>query len=180
MTTRRGQSAPDLTGVAEKLMDFQRTTADYVIDAMFRANEPQRHFLVADEVGLGKTKIARAVVAETITRLWDDPSVDRIDIVYICSNHQIARQNIQDLNVLEQAGTNRFADRITMLPKILGGLNKQRVNLVHSHQAPPWTWGAGAGVPTNAPCCTTCCRTMTFGAGRCWRVKAHTGCSHST
>ena len=55
-------------------------------------DDPTRRFLVADEVGLGKTLVARGVIAKTIDHLWE--TVDRIDVVYICSNGQIARQNL--------------------------------------------------------------------------------------
>ncbi|WP_169798400.1 helicase-related protein [Smaragdicoccus niigatensis] len=109
------------------LKPFQRKTFETVAEAMF--DHGQRRFLVADEVGLGKTKIARAMVSETIRRLWDDQSVDRIDIIYICSNGQIARQNIEDLRILGGSSP-KVADRITMLPRVLADLGKSRVNVV--------------------------------------------------
>ena len=56
-----------------------------------------RQFLVADEVGLGKTMVARGVIAKTIEALWDRSK--RIDILYICSNQAIAAQNLNRLNV---------------------------------------------------------------------------------
>ena len=43
--------------------------------------------------GLGKTLVARGVIARTIDHLWEE--VPRIDVIYICSNADIARQNIQ-------------------------------------------------------------------------------------
>ena len=93
------------------------------------SSEGQRRFLVADEVGLGKTKTARALVAETVKRLWDDKDVDRIDVVYICSNAQIARQNLQDLDLFSGLGeVPRRADRLTMLPSTLASLG--HVNLI--------------------------------------------------
>jgi hypothetical protein len=106
---------------------FQLDTVDTVVRAMFEGD--QRRFLVADEVGLGKTKIARALVAETVRRLWDDKDVDRIDVVYICSNAQIARQNLQDLDLFSEVGqAPRRADRLTMLPTTLADLG--HVNLI--------------------------------------------------
>ncbi len=106
---------------------FQLDTVDAVVRAMF--DEGQRRFLVADEVGLGKTKTARALVAETVKRLWDDKDVDRIDVVYICSNAQIARQNLQDLDLFSDLGeAPRRADRLTMLPSTLASLG--HVNLI--------------------------------------------------
>src|SRR5262249_31066828 len=84
-------------------------------------------FLVADEVGLGKTVVASGVVAKTIDHLWD--RVDRIDVVYVCSNIDIARQNVNKLNVMRQE---EFfsATRLTMLPLEISGLRGNKVNFV--------------------------------------------------
>ncbi|MBS1770570.1 MAG: hypothetical protein JSS77_12970 [Acidobacteria bacterium] len=124
---RRGALPADvLSRSIEGLKQFQLDTVDAVVGAMFERG--QRRFLVADEVGLGKTKIARATVGETIRRLWDDRTVDRIDVIYICSNSQIARQNLRDLDVLATNGkTVRTADRITMLPTTLADLGDVNV-----------------------------------------------------
>ncbi|MBD2760541.1 hypothetical protein IEE94_13595 [Yimella sp. cx-573] len=109
------------------LKPFQKQTVSAVVEALFERN--QRRFLVADEVGLGKTKIARAVVAETVERLWHDNSVDRIDVVYICSNYQIARQNVRDLNIMNDHHK-VVADRITMLPQALADIGERAVNVL--------------------------------------------------
>src|ERR1700685_1852206 len=85
---------PDTVSALAGLKDFQRATVDYVFDR-FYGPDPTQRFLVADEVGLGKTLVARGVIARTIDHLWKD--VPRIDIVYICSNVDIARQNVQRL-----------------------------------------------------------------------------------
>jgi hypothetical protein len=53
--------------------------------------------LIADEVGLGKTLVARGIIAKTLEHLQDE--VERIDVIYICSNAAIATQNINRLNV---------------------------------------------------------------------------------
>jgi hypothetical protein len=94
---------------------------------MYRDEPGARRFLVADEVGLGKTMVARGVVAKVLDELWD--SVDRIDIVYICSNGSIARQNIRRLNVTE-AKDAALPSRITLLPKMVHGLQSRKVNFI--------------------------------------------------
>ena len=72
-------------------------------------------FLVADEVGLGKTLVARGVIARTIDHLWDT-DVDRIDVVYICSNASIARANLPKLTIGDgDEGSYASATRLTML-----------------------------------------------------------------
>lgn len=74
------------------LKAFQRKTVDYVSKRLLSDPDAVRHFLVADEVGLGKTMVARSVIARTIKALQD--KVPRIDIVFVCSNGAIAKQNV--------------------------------------------------------------------------------------
>lgn len=117
---------PDKQETLSRLKDFQRQTVDYVTERMY-GRTGARRFLVADEVGLGKTMIARGLVAETIDRLWD--SGKRIDIIYVCSNAQIALQNLNRLNPLAST-PHQMASRLTLLPLHLQQLESQRVNLV--------------------------------------------------
>lgn len=111
---------PDVTRVLEPLKPFQQRTVDHAFDRLFVARDSTARFLVADEVGLGKTLVARGVIARTIDHLWDE--VDRIDIVYICSNSNIARSNLRKLQV--GGGAERsFATRLTMLATELASGN---------------------------------------------------------
>lgn len=107
------------------LKDFQRDTVDYVFGRLFTDTDPTRKFLVADEVGLGKTLVARGVIAKAIEHLQD--RVRRVDIVYICSNAEIARQNIQKLNVTGDKDF-QLASRITLLPLTLRNLTSRKLN----------------------------------------------------
>src|ERR1700682_3565552 len=100
------------------LKTFQRRTVDYVFDRLYGDTDPVRQFLVADEVGLGKTMVARGVIARTIEKLWD--SSDRIDILYICSNQAIAAQNLNRLNVLNRREL-ALPTRMTLIPLQLQG-----------------------------------------------------------
>lgn len=45
------------------LKPFQKATVDYVFRRLFKDPVPTDQFLVADEVGLGKTMVARGVIA---------------------------------------------------------------------------------------------------------------------
>lgn len=121
------QTRPNPQTVLDGLKDFQRNTVDYAFQRLYTDPNPTNRFLVADEVGLGKTLVARGLIAKAIDHLWD--KVDRIDIIYICSNAEIARQNIQRLNI---TGTKDFslASRITLLPLQLHGLKQNRINFV--------------------------------------------------
>ena len=77
------------------LKDFQRATVERV-DYLFRHN--QNRVLVADEVGMGKTLIARGAIVKT-ARLKIEEKDDLFKIIYICSNQNIANQNIRKLDV---------------------------------------------------------------------------------
>jgi hypothetical protein len=112
---------PDTQAVLDGLKPFQRDTVEYVFDRLYM-NPGSRRFLIADEVGLGKTLVARGVIAKAIEHLWDQ--VERIDVIYICSNADIARQNINRLNI---TGRQDFthARRITLLPKFLHSLDSK-------------------------------------------------------
>ncbi|MFB9315103.1 DEAD/DEAH box helicase [Nocardioides plantarum] len=121
------QERPDLEHELSILKDFQRATVEMVHDRLWHPDDPTRRFLVADEVGLGKTLVARGVIAKTIEHLWD--SVDRIDVVYICSNSQIARQNLPKLRI--GGGVARHdADRLTMLASQLRHLQGRKLNFI--------------------------------------------------
>lgn len=95
------------------LTSFQRATVGHVM-ARLHAPEGTRRFLVADETGLGKSLVARGVIARTIERLEPDPTVGRIDIVYVCSNRDLARQNLARLDVVGGSEL-PVAERLTML-----------------------------------------------------------------
>lgn len=120
---------PDTASALSQLKDFQRETVDHVFQRMYLDDKPTRRFLVADEVGLGKTLVARGIIAKTIDYLWDTGR--RIDIVYVCSNTDIARQNIDRLNVLQGEGFS-LSSRITLLPISLTKLDELdcRLNFV--------------------------------------------------
>ncbi|ACN17508.1 DEAD/DEAH box helicase:helicase, C-terminal [Desulforapulum autotrophicum HRM2] len=117
MTTR-----PDVNAVLRGLKPFQRDTVEYVFDRLYHSPEGSHRFLIADEVGLGKTLVARGIIAKAIDHMWDN--IDRIDIVYICSNADIARQNINRLNITGQVGF-AHASRLTLLPAILKGFDRK-------------------------------------------------------
>ncbi|MFU8821066.1 MAG: helicase-related protein [Gammaproteobacteria bacterium] len=105
---------PDLKSILAPLKPFQRRTVEHGFRRLFTANGSTARFLVADEVGLGKTLVARGIIAKTIDHLWDD--VGRIDIVYICSNQSIARANLPKLRVGGEAERSfALATRLTLL-----------------------------------------------------------------
>lgn len=117
----------DVNRILLSLKDFQRQTVDYVFRRLYLDENRTRRFLIADEVGLGKTLVARGLIAKAVEHLASD--VKRIDVVYICSNGDIARQNINRLNIFENNGF-VLSSRITLLPLRVRELDRNRVNLL--------------------------------------------------
>ena len=111
-----------------ELKEFQRLTVEHVCRRFYDDAPAARRFLVADETGLGKSMVARGVIAKTIERLQHDDSVERIDIVYVCSNSDIAAQNLANLDVLGH-GTRHHATRLTLLARDSGDLDAGTIDL---------------------------------------------------
>ncbi len=118
---------PSAEPTLARLKGFQRAAVETAFERLYTAPDSTRRFLVADEVGLGKTLIARGIIAKAVEHLWND--VERIDVVYLCSNARIAKQNIRRLNPFPGLSIAE-ADRITMLPVKLGALAHDRLNFV--------------------------------------------------
>ena len=125
MSTTSDTPGVSVDAVLEGLKDFQRRTVAWVYERLYAPGASGR-FLVADEVGLGKTLVARGVVAHAIERLRDQGK--RVDVLYICSNGDIARQNIQRLK-LDGDGHVAIASRLTMLPLEVSKLKKTRTGV---------------------------------------------------
>lgn len=129
------RSSFDAQPVLARLRDFQRRTVEHVFRRLYLDDSPSPRFLVADEVGLGKTMVAKGIIAKTLEHLWS--KVDRIDIVYVCSNQVIARQNIDRLSIghidATSHGTVALPTRMTLLPLQLQGersLDRNKVNFI--------------------------------------------------
>ena len=116
------------TKVLGGLKEFQRLTAEHAFKRLYAAGG-SRKFLVADEAGLGKTLVATGVVAKVIDHLRSRGQPPRVDVIYICSNQAIARQNIDRIKNRLGIETRALAERITLLPHRLGTLD-QTVNLI--------------------------------------------------
>lgn len=84
-----------------KIKDFQEYTAERVFH-LFK-EEGQHHVLIADEVGLGKTIIARDVIRRVSK--WHKGFDDYFKVLYICSNANIAKQNFRKLSSNKDSNT---------------------------------------------------------------------------
>ncbi|NPV63617.1 MAG: hypothetical protein HPY61_13515 [Methanotrichaceae archaeon] len=134
---------PNCNAILGNLKDFQKDTVDYVFRRLYTDKDCTRRFLVADEVGLGKTLVARGVIAKTIEHLWE--TVPRIDIIYICSNSNIARQNITRLDVLQDGNAPCFS-RISLLPTVINNLKERKVNFVSLTPGTSFDVSSGTGI----------------------------------
>lgn len=99
------------------LKDFQRATVDRVVDNFNSEGHSQR-ILVADEVGLGKTIVAKGVIArlliEKIKGLGSGSFTKRpMRVTYICSNLALANENRQKLALFDPEARARYVQEPT-------------------------------------------------------------------
>ena len=102
----------------DSLKDFQKETVSRVAN-LYENN--QNRILVADEVGLGKTMIAKGVIAK-LAKIRINENRDLFKVIYVCSNQAIAKQNIRTLDV------------VSMLPKFCGSeidVSDTRLSMQH-------------------------------------------------
>lgn len=87
------------------LKDFQSKTVDYVFEKFYKVG--RKKMLIADEVGLGKTIVAKGIIAkafgEYLKNVGQTKKNPTFDVVYICSNLALAAQNISKLNFLQES-----------------------------------------------------------------------------
>jgi len=84
-----------------ELKDFQCTTVEYVFNKLYRENY-NKH-LVADEVGLGKTIVAKGIIAKAMERHINSSRKNKpFKVIYICSNQALTGQNLKKLNIFNK------------------------------------------------------------------------------
>lgn len=103
-----------LDAALKKLTDFQRATVQVVCARLQSARGSDRRILVADEVGLGKTVIARGVVATLLKqRLANGHDAAPLRIGYICSNQALAIENRRKLAVFSDGVSSRWVRNLS-------------------------------------------------------------------
>jgi hypothetical protein len=91
--------------------DFHEATARRIVEIFKK--EKQNRVLLADEVGLGKTIVARAVVGKVSD--WHREMGDKhFKVVYICSNINIANQNSKKLGIRDEDCLRVSESRLSM------------------------------------------------------------------
>jgi len=117
--------------ILNSLKDFQKRSAINAFKRLYLNKNSTSRFLIADEVGLGKTLICRGLIALAIEKLVQEEDFlkgNNIDILYICSNQDIAGQNIRKLNFVNKEES--FASRITLIPEIYSNKSLGRVRFI--------------------------------------------------
>ena len=105
----------EIQNVIEKslaeLKDFQTATVNHIFQHLYSKEDNENRHLVAEEVGLGKTKVAKGLIAKALEKhLSENGKKEPFRAVYICSNQALVLKNLKDLNVLrdeEFINTNR-------------------------------------------------------------------------
>jgi hypothetical protein len=96
------------------LKDFQRATVDVVYDRLFA--QGQARMLVADEVGLGKTIVAKGVIARRLEAKRRQGDLTPFRVTYICSNQIIGQENVRKLDLYpQQVSLDRSVDWLVFL-----------------------------------------------------------------
>lgn len=96
------------------LKDFQSASVEALYEGLYERN--QTRMLLADEVGLGKTVVARGLIARVLKQRLEDGNFEPFKVTYICSNQILARENLRKLNPLPKSvGMKPLASRIAYL-----------------------------------------------------------------
>ena len=106
------QPAPMVNG---GLRRFQQATCERAAELLL-SETGGRRFLVADEVGLGKTRVALGLVTELEERRRS--ARGGTIVIYITANSEIANQNVRVLRLGREPGET-LPSRITLLPLAL-------------------------------------------------------------
>lgn len=118
--------------MSQSIKDFQRATAERILHIYKELGH--RRVLLADEVGLGKTFVAKAVI--NLVRQWhkNELNDDFFKVVYICSNANIADQNIEKLGVKNRM--NISESRLSMQHLYITLANKRNAEAQQDGQMP--------------------------------------------
>jgi hypothetical protein len=90
-----------IKAVYAELKDFQRASVENVFEKLYK--EGKKRFLIADEVGLGKTIVAKGLIAKAMERHLKSSRKDQpFRVIYICSNQALTGQNLKKLNIFKK------------------------------------------------------------------------------
>jgi hypothetical protein len=96
MSNKKEKYTITLAKTWNELKDFQQKTAQYVFDQLYVHGRGK--MLIADEVGLGKTIVAKGVIAKAFEQFTPTKENPTFNVLYICSNQVLAQKNLHKLN----------------------------------------------------------------------------------
>lgn len=124
-----------------KAKDFQEATAKRIVE-LFQSGH--NRVLLADEVGLGKTIVAKTVVENTYEIIKKEK--EEYVVVYICSNAVIAEQNCAKLGIPKGNRISISEGRLSMQHLVLADLaNKKSVRLIPMTPSTSFSITGGTG-----------------------------------
>lgn len=103
-----------IAGSFDRLTDFQKATVKAVVQRFEEHQQPR--VLVADEVGLGKTVVARGVIAQMLLRYLaahGDTPARPLRVTYICSNQTLAQENRLKLAIFSREAAENYVQSPT-------------------------------------------------------------------
>lgn len=132
----------------KQLKDFQTASVDAIYHGLYEEDRPR--MLLADEVGLGKTVVARGLIARLVKERIAAGKRRPLKVTYICSNQVIAGENLRKLNPFpRKVGMKAPISRIAYLAyEPLTPSTKVQQNLLELNTLTPATSfeaGRGAG-----------------------------------
>ena len=84
----------------EEALNTARSTGDRLMNGRLMPFERKDRALLADEVGLGKTEIAKGVIAQMALRCWETHGRP-LRVAYLCASQNVARQNFSKLRIFD-------------------------------------------------------------------------------
>lgn len=118
----------ELERVLAGLKDFQLATVNNTV-FKFQDLKHSHRVLIADEVGLGKTIVAKGVIARLLRLHLERDTVVPLRIIYICSNLALADENKQKLSIFKGDNAARWVK-----PSTFGRLVELAIELKESSQ----------------------------------------------
>ncbi len=97
------------------LKDFQAASVEALFRQFYVKNRSR--MLLADEVGLGKTIVARGLIAKILKLRMEERKKTPFRVTYICSNQVIAGENFRKLSPFpENSATRNSVSESPTLP----------------------------------------------------------------
>ena len=127
------------------LKDFQKATVKTIFERLFI--DGQKSMLVADEVGLGKTIVAKGLIAMALRERVRKGTKSQFKVTYVCSNQVIADENVDKLNVFPEVDLSKsMVRRIAYLAKApQEGLSPNGSRLVLNTLTPATSFQVSSG-----------------------------------